>query len=62
MNVLIITIFVSLCLAAVFTVCFAMESKRRRHGSIGQDALLPFKENPKRKPNDPNLLPEDSSK
>lgn len=40
-NVLAITIFVSSCLAAIFVICFALES-RRRSSSLERDSLLPL--------------------
>ena len=42
MNVLYITVFVSLCLAGIFVVCFAAEAKRRKRGSVERDSLLPL--------------------
>lgn len=47
MNVLAVTIFVSLALAGLFVVAFLAEAGRRsRRGSIEQDALLPFDDPP----------------
>jgi hypothetical protein len=41
-NVLAITILVSSCLAAIFVVCFAIESRRSRRTSLEHDSLIPF--------------------
>ena len=41
-NVLAITILVSSCLAAIFVVCFAIESRRSRRSSLEHDSLIPF--------------------
>ncbi|MFD2255648.1 hypothetical protein ACFSSA_03085 [Luteolibacter algae] len=46
MNVLGITILVSSCLAAIFVVCFAIESRRGRKSSFERDSLLPFEPEP----------------
>ena len=42
MNVLVLTILVSSCLAGIFIVCFAMEIRRARHSSPERDSLLPL--------------------
>lgn len=41
-NVLAVTILVSSCLAAIFVVCFAIESRRARRSSLEHDSLIPF--------------------
>ena len=41
-NVLALTIFLSICLAAIFIVCFAVESRRARRSSPERDSLLPL--------------------
>jgi hypothetical protein len=41
-NVLAVTILVSSCLAAIFVVCFAIESRRKRRPSLEHDSLIPF--------------------
>lgn len=41
-NVLAVTILVSSCLAAIFVVCFAIESRRARRTSLEHDSLIPF--------------------
>jgi hypothetical protein len=41
-NVLAVTILVSSCLAAIFVVCFAIESRRARRPSLEHDSLIPF--------------------
>lgn len=41
-NVLAVTILVSSCLAAIFVVCFAVESRRARRSSLEHDSLIPF--------------------
>lgn len=42
MDVLALTILISSCLAGIFIVCFAMESKRGGKSSMERDSLLPF--------------------
>lgn len=42
MNALALTLLVSLCLAAIFVVCYAFESRRERKRSIERESLLPF--------------------
>lgn len=42
MNVLALTILISVCLAAIFIVCFIAELKRNKNRGIEQDALLPL--------------------
>jgi len=44
MNVLALTILISVCLAAIFIVCFVSELKRNKHRSIEHDSLLPLSE------------------
>ncbi|MDE0836656.1 MAG: hypothetical protein OSA84_09935 [Akkermansiaceae bacterium] len=46
MNLLAITIFVSTCLAAIFVVCFAVESRRARRSRLEHDSLLPLGSTP----------------
>jgi len=46
MDVLAITILVSTCLAGIFVVCFAIESRRGRHSSLERDSLLPLDDAP----------------
>jgi len=41
-DVLAITSLVSSCLAAIFVVCFAVESRRGRRSSLEHDSLLPL--------------------
>jgi hypothetical protein len=41
-DVLAITILISSCLAAIFVVCFAVESRRVRRTSLEHDSLIPF--------------------
>ena len=41
-NVLALTIFISICLAGIFIVCFAVEIRRSRHSSPERDSLLPL--------------------
>jgi hypothetical protein len=45
-NVLAITILVSSCLAGIFVVCFAIESRRSRRSSFERDSLLPLETTP----------------
>ena len=42
MSVLYITVFVSLCLAGIFVVCFAVEATRRGRSNVERDSLLPL--------------------
>jgi len=42
MDVLALTIFISVCLAGIFIVCFAAEVRRRRRSSPERDSLLPL--------------------
>ncbi len=44
MNVLAITILVSLCLAGIFLMCFFLETTRKNKRSLEQDSLLPFQD------------------
>jgi len=44
MPVLALTIFVSICLAGIFIVCFAVEIRRSRHSSPERDSLLPLED------------------
>jgi hypothetical protein len=37
-----VTILFSFCLAAIFVVCFAIESRRSRRTSLEHDSLIPF--------------------
>jgi len=46
-NVLAITILVSSCLAGIFVVCFAIETRRKRTTSFERDSLLPFENKPR---------------
>lgn len=41
-NVLALTIFISICLAGIFIVCFAAEIRRSRNSSPERDSLLPL--------------------
>ncbi len=51
MGVLVLTVFLSLLLVALFVVLFVAERRRKGFGSAEQDALLPFgDEDPRRKP------------
>jgi len=54
-NVLAITILVSSCLAAIFVVCFAIESRRSRRSSLEHDSLIPFDSAPSDKPRNQGL-------
>jgi hypothetical protein len=45
-NVLAITILISSCLAGIFVVCFAVESRRSRRSSFERDSLLPLETSP----------------
>jgi len=49
-NVLAITILISTCLAAIFVVCFAIETRRSRNSSLEHDSLLPLDSAPTKKP------------
>jgi hypothetical protein len=42
MNVLVLTIFISSCLAGIFIACFAAEIRRARRSSPERDSLLPL--------------------
>ena len=42
MNVIALTLLISLCLAGIFIVAFACETKRKRKRSIERESLLPF--------------------
>jgi hypothetical protein len=42
MNVLVLTILISSCLAGIFIACFAMEIHRARRSSPERDSLLPL--------------------
>ena len=42
MNVIAVTLLVSLCLAGIFIVAFACESKRKRKRSLERESLLPL--------------------
>ena len=42
MDVLALTILVSSCLAGIFILCFAVEIRRNRRGSLERDSLLPL--------------------
>jgi len=42
MSVLYITVFVSLCLAGIFVVCFAVEATKRTRSNVERDSLLPL--------------------
>lgn len=44
MIVLGVTILISLCLAGIFIVCFAVEAKSPRRSSPERDSLLPLDE------------------
>jgi hypothetical protein len=46
-HVLAITILVSSCLAGIFVVCFAIETRRKRNTSFERDSLLPFENKPR---------------
>lgn len=49
-QVLAITILVSSCLAAIFVVCFAIESHRSKRSSFERDSLLPLDSSPDTEP------------
>lgn len=42
MNVLALTILISVCLAGIFIVCFIYELKRNKRRGIEHDSLLPL--------------------
>jgi hypothetical protein len=42
MAVIVLTIFVSSCLAGIFVACFAAEARRSRHSSPERESLLPL--------------------
>lgn len=42
MNVLALTILISVCLAAIFIVCFVAEHRRPRSRGLEQQALMPL--------------------
>lgn len=42
MKILVLTVFLSLCLAGMFLVFFIQDRKRQSTRSMEQDALLPF--------------------
>lgn len=42
MEVIALTLLVSLCLAGIFIIAFACETNRRRRRSIERESLLPF--------------------
>ena len=44
MNVISITLLVSMALAGIFIVCFAAEAFRRRKSSPERDSLLPLQD------------------
>ncbi len=46
MNVLALTIFISICLAGIFVCCFAAECRRARRRSMERDSLLPLDDSP----------------
>lgn len=46
MNVIVLTIFVSSCLAGIFIVCFIGEIRRSKDSSPERDSLLPFEDEP----------------
>ncbi len=46
MDVLAVTILISSCLAGIFIVCFAIESRRGRGSSLERDSLLPLDDAP----------------
>jgi hypothetical protein len=49
MAVLALTVFLSLLLVSLFVVLFIIERRKRRFGSMEQDALLPFNGEDERK-------------
>jgi len=53
MDVLALTILISSCLAGIFVVCFAIESRRSRRSSIERDSLLPLDDAPSKLKNRP---------
>lgn len=46
MFVLLLTVFLSTCLAVFFILGFVYDRKRRGSGSAEQDALIPFRDEP----------------
>lgn len=46
MNVLALTILISMCLAGIFIACFAAEIRRGRRSSPERDSLLPLDPEP----------------
>ncbi|MFV0416865.1 MAG: hypothetical protein ACK5NG_10930 [Chthoniobacterales bacterium] len=59
MNVLYLTLLVSLCLAGIFTAAFVLEHVFHRGGNPERDALLPLDDGKKAAPQN---SPEDDSK
>jgi len=58
MNVLALTILISVCLAGIFIVCFIAELKRNKRRGIEHDSLLPLDDDestPPKKPSHPNI-------
>ena len=55
MDVIMLTILVSSCLADIFIACFAVEIRRARHTSPERDSLLPLGDeaDPPDSPTDP---------
>lgn len=46
MNVIALTILVSLCLAGIFIICFIGEFRRSKNSSPERDSLLPLDDQP----------------
>jgi hypothetical protein len=44
MDALALTIFISICLAGIFIVCFASEWRRSKNSSPERDSLLPLED------------------
>jgi hypothetical protein len=51
MNVLALTILISVCLAGIFIVCFIAELKRNKRRGIEHDSLLPLDDDESSPPN-----------
>lgn len=57
MNVLALTILISVCLAGIFIVCFIAELKRNSRRGIEHDALLPLEDDAPITPTPPPSQP-----
>ncbi len=55
MEVLILTVFLSLCLAAWFAVAFVRQATKPHAGAWEREALLPFQDDPAVRPTPPSV-------